>query len=580
MEGLGSAHAFELSFPWAEVPPTGWEEMSDRDIKTKFSEWDNKVKNLKESENFEEISRAVSNRSLYSHFVLLKSLQKLERADEEITKLKLELDKVSEDSAQQRDRIEIVVDENDVLESANKELKEQINDLRDHYENIKVSHEELKQENNKLFERNSGIETEWNTRLERKDREFRELSVRYSKLELELDTLGRESSKSHEKDDHVMGSGFTVCKTSVDKQSKPAPLSASNSTDSNITRSEWISMFKINEKSILDKVSSMISSRDCKMDTQVSMPQASTASHVDSIMSPQRKRGEEWLKFCKNITRFNPETSKSSIDEFLAGVRSRMKTNYPPFSNEEKICILRVSIEGSAQISIEKYPEEVQGDFNKLCDRLLKDFGRFPCEDAALAALRGKEGNQMSTERPGEFVRRLERLCSQAYGQAFQGRRDIHLRVAFTEGLLPYIREKIEMLALTDLDEIVSKAEVFYHKGKSVKFKEPALQVFQVNEGKPAHLGLEFTPESPNESRQSSAGWQGKGQGRKETTFKGKCFECNRPGHRAWQCKSKGNYSANTSEQQSFQEFLNSMKSFFVKQVGSSSGAKEEHESK
>ena len=62
----------------------------------------------------------------------------------------------------------------------------------------------------------------------------------------------------------------------------------------------------------------------------------------------------------------------------------------------------------------------------------------------------------MVNERPGEFVRRLERLCSQAYGRTFRGREDIQLRVAFSEGLLPHIRDKVEPLALTDLDEILT----------------------------------------------------------------------------------------------------------------------------
>ena len=301
------------------------------------------------------------------------------------------------------------------------------------------------------------------------------------------------------------------------------PQQASNS----LSKEDFLDMIRASETSILDKVQSMLgrgrSTRSGQHPRHVFVIDDEEQHSVDS---PQvRKKGEEWFKFCKTITPYRPDSSKElGIDEFLTALRSKLKTVSPPYNNQEKVSILRMTLEGSAQVALESYPSEVQCDFEQLCLRLMRDFGRFSCEDAAVAALKGKEGKQGPNERPAEFARRLQVLCAKAYGNTFRGREDIQLRIAFAEGLIPQVKEKVEALALSSLDDMVSKAEIFYHKLKPSKPKE--VQVYQVSNEQP-ELVLESDREPP-----ASTGKDAPQSKPNSPKINGKtCFRCGRQEH-------------------------------------------------
>ena len=421
------------------------------------------------------------------------------------------------------------------------------------------------------------VETERDRLLEEKESESRKFRVKICNLESELSLL--QTNRDRSRESVVLGNSPTRVSNFAFPQRSGTVADTTGVSNSEVSRCEWLEMFRESERSILDKVSAMIDQRTSNKEMASGTSNLaercrhSGESRGDSYRRQvQPEQSQDWLKFCKNITPFNPDMSKTAIDEFLAGLKSRIKTRFPPFSNEEKVSILRLSLEGSAQVSLERYPDDVQADFEQLCRQLIRDFGRFPCEDAALAALRGKEGKQLPTERPGEFVRRVERLCSQAYGQAYQGRGDVQLRIAFTEGLLPDIKEKIDALALTNLEEIIAKAEVFYHKGRLDRGvrKEP-LQMFQVvKESQPANLELEFAAQANGAEAQDQSGEKAQ-----QKRFKGKCFNCSKFGHRASECKQA---KVKSPVNQDFQAFLECMKSL-VQQVGGQLESKAQQDS-
>lgn len=390
-------------------------------------------------------------------------------------------------------------------------------------------------------------------------RETRALDIRLSKKDEEIERLRACLSQVQSENRSVqvgyIGRG-SVLNAEVEHQDLPQVHR------NFFSKEDFLSLLKASETSILDKVQGMFERE--KNDSGFKTPSANITSgqHVKVIEAISRPRNverfstqgvevsdmisrpkrEEWYKFCKTITRFKPEANKEQgIDEYLTSLRSKLKTVNPPYSNREKVSVVRMTLEGSAQIALESYPGEVQNDFELLCGRLIRDFGRFSCEDAAIAALKGKEGKQATNERPAEYARRLQELCSKAYGKAFKGRDDIQLRIAFTEGLIPPMKDKAEALALSNLDEVVSKAEIFYHKLKPAKPKE-AVHVYRVGSeteqgpdlrlegnGSEAQGGKDKTPSEPADKRPPKSS-KPKGSG---------CFRCGRYGHLARDCTAQ-----------------------------------------
>ena len=544
------------SFPWATISLEDLSERSDQDIQLEFGEWDQKTRDMVGTDDLKGIVTVISNRALCSHVLLKRCLKKLELAEQEVSALKVAVQKCEENNDVLRQQLKETDLEKDDFRCRNWELVEKCDDLSKCLDRFRG-------ENERLLDQVS--ESEYRqAELEEKERELRDLAQDLKSVETELAMIkkerrliqGNESNASLHRDNELRRS------TSRVSAFPPSPVreigAARGEMSRGISTTDLMSLLRESEERILGRVSNMIIRQDA---SRVSVSQAEMNRPRHDV---QHRQDEDWLKFCRNITRFNPESSKEAIDEFIAGIKNRVNTRNPPFSNEAKVGILRISLEGSAQVALAKYPHEVQENFEMLRDRLLRDFGRFPCEDAALAALRGKEGKQMINERPGEFVRRLERLCSQAYGRTFRGREDIQLRVAFSEGLLPHIRDKVEALALTDLDEMVAKAEVFFHKvkaGKTVGIREN-IQVFSVTEGGNDRLELEFQEgedaQVPVTKTQSVNG--------KTRVFKGNCYGCKKPGHRLRDCRA-AKQQQGPQQDQAFSSFLQSMKAFFEQQI-------------
>ena len=245
----------------------------------------------------------------------------------------------------------------------------------------------------------------------------------------------------------------------------------------------------------------------------------------------------DWAKFCKNVTPFNPEVRPAlGIEEFLAALKSKLSVRMPPFENAEKIAILKMVIEGSTSLQILNYEAEVMQDFDRVCEKLEKDFGRFSCEEAAIEALRGKEGKQRVNEGPIEFLRRLQRLFSRAFGKNFHGRDDVQLRLAFVDGLLPHIRQQVEALAINDLDSLIAKAEIFHHK----KFRPKEIQVYQVQNQDTLELEDSSTKQKEREGKSSP----------QPKRKKGECWNCGKLGHLARECWAKKPSQAQSSKSQ------------------------------
>lgn len=262
----------------------------------------------------------------------------------------------------------------------------------------------------------------------------------------------------------------------------------------------------------------------------------------------------DWVKICKTITPFNPELRPAvGIEEFLASLKSRLEVRQPAYHNHEKLAILKMVVEGSTSLQIQNYSLEEKNDFDKLCNRLEKDFGRFSCEEAAIEALRGKEGKQKQTEGPSEFLRRLQRLFSKAFGKNFSGREDIQLRLAFVDGLLPHVKSQVEALALTSIDDIVAKAEIFHHK----KLKPRDIQVCQVTTNL-SNLSIEnsqtYQSDVPAQSETSPNGQKKK---------KGKCYNCGKPNHYAYECRSPKRSQPQLNSQQS--DLISSLKQMILR---------------
>ena len=183
-------------------------------------------------------------------------------------------------------------------------------------------------------------------------------------------------------------------------------------------------------------------------------------------------------------------------------------------------------VEGSASLQVQSYPSEIQSSFNKLCEHLEKDFGRFSCQEADIEAIRGREGKQKPNESPSEFLRRLQRLFSRAFGKNFQGRDDVQLWLSFVDGLLPHVRQQLEALAISDLDDLIAKAEIFHHKRSRTR----EIQVCEIRDRAP--LNLEGVA-------QGRSTWPNQRDNFKRIR-RGDCYRCGEPGHHARECHQGG----------------------------------------
>ena len=183
-------------------------------------------------------------------------------------------------------------------------------------------------------------------------------------------------------------------------------------------------------------------------------------------------------------------------------------------------------VEGSASVQIQSYPNELQSNYQRLCEQLERDFGKFSCQEAAIEALRGKEGKQRPSETPSEFLRRLQRLLKKAIGSNFQGKNDVQLRLAFVDGLQTHIRQQLEALAINDLDDLVAKAEIFHHKKSRVK----EFQLCEMRSRPP--LNLEGAHRYPDKRTWSKP----RDDFRRQR--KGDCFRCGEAGHHARECQN------------------------------------------
>lgn len=572
MENLGGTFGIGGSYPWAEISVSELSEMSHSYLQQQSKVCEEKIRSLRSQdvEDSDKLLSAVSDQALCLHIMMYRSYEKYALVDKELESLRSELSEQEECCSQLREERN---ESNHVKQELESEVDRLVKEKRELLEQAD-SYKRLSQENDEidrlkqqktvgLMSRIDGLvwesekkEREFIIQIERKEREIRRLQEQLSKIQDELISTKKENFQLRSEVKDLQQLAKSVPATSV--------------------QGEWVEMLKRTEETLreLKRTNPLIGGNVGADREELKSSEISLSGNLNGT------KGQEWFRFCKNITPFNSDTTKAGIDTFLAGMKSKMKTRSPPFTNEEKIAIIRLTLEGSAQITLEKYPEDVQKDFSRLCERLQKDFGRFPCAEAALAALRGKEGKQGPQERPGEFVRRLERLCGQAYGKAFHGKDDIQLRIAFTEGLVPHVRDKVESLALTNLDDMVSKAEVFFHKLKSVSISEQ-VQVFSLTDSQPNQLQLEHGLNVVEQGKASSGSQTLNREGKKTTknessgnwksshNFKGLCFKCNKPGHMARDCKVKTD-GEQSVQQDGFKNFMESMKAFFDQHMNQS----------
>lgn len=314
-------------------------------------------------------------------------------------------------------------------------------------------------------------------------------------------------------------------------------------------------------KSLEEKVEQLSISRSSKEPKEY---EATTKTPTTGV---RRGLPSDWSKICKNLTPFNPEVRPNAgIEEFIATLNGKLSVRQPPYSDDEKLSILKMVIEGTASVQLQSYSPETQNNFKKLCAQLEKDFGRFSCQEAAIEALRGREGKQKTTETPSEFLRRLQRLSARAFGKNFQGRDDVTLRLAFVDGLQPHIRQPLEALAINNLDDLVAKAEIFHHK----RTRPKDIQVCEVKD-----LNLEG-------ASMNRRIWPNRRDGPRRQK-KGDCFRCGEPGHHARECHNteKGIFTTGNPsvvqhqqtrdtypKQDGFMEYMKKMIEGYEKQTG------------
>ena len=106
----------------------------------------------------------------------------------------------------------------------------------------------------------------------------------------------------------------------------------------------------------------------------------------------------------------------------------------------------------------------------------------------------------------------MQRLLSKAFGKNFHGRDDIQLRLACVDGVHPHIKHQIEALAINDLDELISKAEIFHHK----KSRPKEIQVCQVQEDSDLRIEGERQGQNNGENKVPP----------QTKRKKGECFNC------------------------------------------------------
>ena len=543
---MGAFGAGEI-YPWAEISFSEISDFSYGDLQSLYKRCDEKLNELakREVKDVDAILSAVCDRALCMHVIMLRAFEKYQNVDEEFARIRKECEDQEElcrNLGREKEEYQVKIEKcesqlRDLVEE-NRELSESVDRYR---KLLQKSDEADSMKQSRISELMSEVH---NLRKEKGDLD-RQVTMEISRKKVEVRYLEEEICKVRERFNAVQEDNLRL-KERLNELEKESPKVVGSDEVSQV---KWFDLVKRTEE---------------------------TLQELKQTIKPLRKSekkeveysGQEWMKFCKNITPYNPDVSKSGMETFLASLSSKMKTRSPPFSNEEKISILRFTLEGPAQISREGYPKEIQEDFEKLCARLQRDFGRFPCEEAALAALRGKEGKQGAQERPGEFVRRLERLCAQAYGKAFSGKSDVQLRIAFVEGLLPQVRDRVEGLALKDIDDMLEKAEVFYHKLKPLKSPDP-VHIFNVTEGPQSQLKLEHGPNGSDEggsnvsqtkeSKGSNKGGPSNGS-KGNGNFKGACYKCGLHGHRIRECPQKQDRDA---RQDDFKTFMDSMKAFF-----------------